>query len=184
MKKYFLSKIICLLLLVGVHFSCSSDLDFNQLNDLRLEPVDELNFSYFNVPATAFVASDGTNYQWAYDDEEFDVFRDKYINSYLQRADFYFEITNTIVRAFSLNIVLLDANDNMLTTITMDVPAYSGTANTISQTEIFQNARLELLKSTRKMRFMVAMKPGPVLDENSPGNLILRSSATVYMDIQ
>lgn len=184
MKKYYLIRVITLALFLMCSSSCTSDLDFDQVNDLKSEPVYELNFSYFNVPATSFVSDDGSEYQWAYDDQEFDVFRDKYINSYLQRADFYFEITNTIARAFSLNIVLFDANDNALTTINFDVPAYSGTSNTVTRTEIFQNTRLELLKNTRKMRFLVAMKPGPALNQNSPGNIVLRSSATVYVEIQ
>ncbi len=167
-------------------FSCSSDLDFNQVNDLKIEPVVEGNFSYFDAPATAFVASNGSERLWGYDDQDFDVFRDKYFNSYLQRADFYFEINNTINRAFSLSIVLFDGNDNPLTTIKINVPAYSGSTNVITRTEIFQNTRLDLLKSTRKMRFLVELVPGsgPALNQNSTGNLVLRSSATVYLAIQ
>jgi hypothetical protein len=184
MKKCFLNKILTILFLVGTSLSCTSDLNFDQAVDLVLEPVYEGNLSYFDVPATAFVSSTGAEYQWAYDDQNFDVFRDNYINSYLQRADFYFEITNTIQRAYSLNIVLHDANDNILTTINFQIPAYSGTVNTITQTEIFQNARLELLKKTTKMRFFMAMQPGPALDQNSTGNIVLRSSATVYMKMR
>ncbi|MFA9190159.1 hypothetical protein AAGV28_02145 [Flavobacterium sp. FZUC8N2.13] len=167
-------------------FSCSSDLDFNQVNDLKLEPVVEANFSHFDVPATAFVASNGSERLWGYDDQDFDVFRDKYFNSYLQRADFYFEINNTINRAFSLSIVLFDSNDNQLTTIKIDVPAYLGSTSMITRTENFQNTRLDLLKRTRKMRFLVELErgSGPALDRNSTGSLVLRSSATVYLKIQ
>lgn len=173
-----------MLLLIGGGFSCTSDLNFDQVNDLKLKPVFEGNFSHFEVPATAFVSSTGSEYQWAYDEQEFDVFRDKYLNSYLQRVDFYFEINNTINRAYTFDIVLLDDNNNALTTINFNVPAYSGSTNTITRTEIFENARLELLKRARKMRFLVAMKPGPALNANSTGSIVLRSSATVYMEIQ
>lgn len=184
MKKYYLYKIVCLLLLTGGSFSCTSDLNFDQVNDLKLTPVFEANFSYFNVRATAFVSSTGLEYQWAYDEQEFDVFRDKYLNSYLQKVDFYFEINNTINRAYVLNVVLLDDNSNALTTINFNVPAYSGTTNTITRTEIFENMRLELLKRARKMRFLIAMEPGPTLNANSTGSIVLRSSATVYTEIQ
>lgn len=183
MKNYYLNR-ICLALILMCSFSCSSDLDFNQVNDLKLTPVIVGNFSHFDIPATAFIADDGSEYDLAFDDEEFDVFRDKYLNSYLQRADFYFEINNTINRAFTFTIVLLDSNDNPLTTIKFDIPAYSGSANTITRTEIFQNARLDLLKRATKIGFLIAKAPGPALNQNSTGNLVLRSSATVYLAIQ
>lgn len=173
-----------MLLLIASSFSCTSELNFDQVNDLKLTPVFEANFSYFEVPATAFVSSTGSEYAWASDVKEFDVFRDKYLNSYLQKVDFYFEINNTINRAYTFDIVLLDDNNNALTTIKFDIPAYSGTTNTVTKTEIFENTRLELLKRARKMRFLIAMKPGPTLDANSTGSIVLRSSATVYLEIQ
>ena len=183
-KKNYLLKILCFVLLIGSSFSCSSDLNFDQVNDLKLKPVVVGNFSYFDIPASSFVTDNGSEYNWVYDDEEFDVFRDKYFNSYLQRADFYFEINNTISRAFVLNINLYDENDAILTTIAFNIPAYSGSTNVIKRTEIFENARLDLLKRTRKMSFFMTLVPGAPLNQNSPGNLVLRSSATVYLEIQ
>ena len=183
MKKY-LNRLIGFILLIGCSFSCSSDLNFDQANDLKLKPTYVGNFSYFNVPATTFVGNDGSQLDLAFDDQEFDVFRDEYLNDYLQRADFYFEINNTINRAYTLTIVLMTENDEALTTIQFVVPAYTGTPNTITRTEVFENARLGLLKSARKMGFLIAMAPGPALNKNSTGNLILRSNATAYLEIQ
>lgn len=183
MGKYHYIKVLSLAFLLMCSLSCSSDLDFNQANDLKLTPVIEGNLSYFDVPAEVFAANGGLPVQWAYDEQEFDIFRDKYFNSYLQRADFHFEISNTINRSFSLSIVLLDANDNALTTMNFNIPAYSGNTNTITRTEVFENARLELLKRTRKMRFLVMIGQGSALNTSSAGNLVLRSSATVYLEI-
>lgn len=183
MKKYCFYKIICFLLLIGSSFSCTSDLNFDQVNDLKLTPVYEANFSYFDVPAKSFVSDTGMEIPWAGDEYDFDVFRDKYLNSYLRKVDFYFEINNTINRPFSLNIVLLDANNRALTTIKKGVPAYSGTATIVTSTEIFENNRLELLKKTVKMGFLITIGSGSALNANSTGNLVLRSSATVYLEI-
>ncbi|WP_140486071.1 hypothetical protein [Flavobacterium sp. GSA192] len=184
MRKYHFIRVLSLALFLMCSFSCSSDLNFDQANDLKLTPVIEGNLSYFDVPATAFVADDGSAYHWDSDDQNFDVFRDKYFNSYLQKADFHFEITNTISRAFLLSIVLLDDNSNALTTIAFDIPAYSASANNVvTRTEVFENVRLDLLKRARKMRFLVVMKSGTASNQNSTGNLVLRSSATVYLEI-
>lgn len=183
MKNY-LHKICCSVLLLVCSFSCSSDLDFNQANDLKLNPVVVGNFSHFDVPATAFVANDGSEYNVATDSQEFDVFRNKYFNSYLQKADFYFEINNTVIRAYTLSVVLMDANNTVLETIKFNVPAYSGSNNVVTRTEIFENTRLNLLKKATKIGFLITMLPGPALDKNSTGSLVLRSSATVYLQIQ
>lgn len=183
MRKYHFIKVLSLALLFLCSLSCSSDLDFNQANDLKLTPVIEGNLSYFDVPASVFAAYNGPANQWAYDEQEFDVFRDKYFNSYLQRADFHFEISNTINRTFSLSIVLLDADNNALTTMNFNIPAYSGNSNIITRTEVFENARLELLKRARKMRFLVVIGRGTALNSSSVGNLVLRSSGTVYLEI-
>lgn len=168
---------------MGSSFSCTSDLNFDQANDLKLTPVYEANFSYFDVPAKSFVSDTGMEIPWAGDEYDFDVFRDKYLNSYLRKVDFHFEINNTIKRPFSLNIVLLDANNRALTTIKKDIPVYTGTTSIVTSTEIFENSRLELLKKTVKMGFLIKTGSGPALNANSTGNLVLRSSATVYLEI-
>ena len=117
--------------------------------------------------------------------QEFDVFKEKYFNDHLVKAEFNFEMENTINRAFTLNVLLLNDNNQILQTITLAVPAYSGGTNVIKYpTEVFENQRLDLLKQTRKLGFVVVMAPGPPLNGNSTGSLKLRSSATAYMVIQ
>ena len=96
-----------------------------------------------------------------------------------------FEIENTINRAFILNILLLNDNDEVLQTIPFVIPAYSGSSNVIKYpTEVFENERLVLLKQTTKVGFLFQVASGSPIDENSLGNLKLRSSATVYMEIE
>jgi hypothetical protein len=114
----------------------------------------------------------------------FDIFRDTYFNDGLRRADFFFEINNTINRAYQINLYLLDANNSPLYTIPFDVPAYSGVQNLVTKTEIFENAKLDLLKKSAKIAFVITMLPGPALSESSLGSLKLRSSATVYFVVE
>lgn len=181
MKKYSFNKICYLLLFVGCCFSCSSDLDFNQANDLKLEPVVVGNLSRFSIPANAFLGANSV----LMNAQDFDVFRDRHLNDYLKKADLHFEIDNTIARNFVLDIDFTDAKDQVLTTIHFDIPAYTGSENTVTQTEIFENAQLSLLKSAEIMKFRIQMPPGSApLVPNSPGNLQLRSSATLYLEIE
>ncbi|MBF4491965.1 hypothetical protein IRZ83_04860 [Flavobacterium sp. JLP] len=183
MSANFLNR-IKILVFACLFFSCSSDLDFDQVNDLKLEPVFVANLAYFNVPANQFY-DNGAEQQIAFDVQDFDAFKKKFFRDNLVKAEMDFEIENTISRAFTLNLLLLNDNDEILQTLTFEVPAYSGSSNVIKYpTEVFENQRLALLKQTTKVGFFVRMASGPPINANSSGNLKLRSSATVYMEIE
>lgn len=183
MKPNLINRISIILFSSVLFLSCSSDLDFDQTKNLKLEPVFVANLAYFNVPATQF-ANDGGG-QVVFDVQEFDAFKDNFFRDNLKKAELDFEIENTIIRAFTVDLVLLDANNQILETDSYPIPAYSGTTNIIKYpTEVFENQRLDLLKRTVKIAFYVRMAPGPVLDQNSTGSLKLRSGGTVYMEIE
>ncbi|WP_459641129.1 hypothetical protein [Flavobacterium sp. CGRL2] len=57
-------------------FSCSSDLDFDQVKDLKLEPVFVANLAYFDIPANQLIDDGGTHI--AFDTRSFDVFKDSF----------------------------------------------------------------------------------------------------------
>ena len=150
--------------------SCSSDLDFNQVNDFKLEPIIVANLVSVDVPANQFV-SGGIEQTLTEELLEFDVFRDAYFKKSLVRADFFFEFNNTINRAYIINLIYLDTNDTPVYTIPFNVPAYSGVQNLVTKTEIFENTKLDLLKTATKLAFVVTMLPGPGLSESSLGSL-------------
>jgi hypothetical protein len=183
MKANYIKSISKVLLLSSLFFSCSSDLDFDQTKDLKLEPVFVANLAYFNVPATQLI-NDGSLALYP-DVTEFDAFKEKFFRDNLVKAELNFEIENTIIRAFRVDLLLLDANNEVLETDTYNIQAYSGTSNIIKfPTEVFEGQRLDLLKRTTKLGFLVTMAPGPPLDQNSMGNLKFKSGATVYMVIE
>lgn len=163
--------------------SCSSDLDFDQVNDLQLQPVVVANLSSFDVAAGQFV-NNGTEQAVSIDTPDVGVFNDSFFRDNLSKADLFFEVNNTINRAFILRLVFLDTANTPLTTIQMDIPAYAGTTNQTTLTQTFQGTNLDLLKQTKKIAFVVTLLPGPPLTSTSVGNLKLRSSVTAYFDIQ
>lgn len=177
------NRILGTLLLVLFSFSCTSDLDFNQANDLKLEPVFVTNFGYFDIPANQFVTN-GVEQSITVDTPALDVFDDVFFKDNLERADFFFEINNTINRAYTLDLTYLDENNQPLYSITFAIPAYTGVENLVNKTDVFENAKLDLLKNTTRMAFILKMLPGPALNENSTGSLKLRSSATAYLVIE
>ena len=178
-----MKKFLAIISLSILSFSCSSDLDFDQVYDVKLEPVVVANLASFDFPANQFV-SGGLEQTVSGDLLDFNIFKDSYFNKSLVRTDFFFEFNNTINRGYIINLYFLDANNTPVYTIPFDVPAYSGVQNLVTKTEIFENAKLDLLKTTTKIAFVITMLPGPGLDENSLGSLKLRSSATVYLVLE
>ena len=183
MRVKILNRVTSILIFAFLFVSCSSDLDFDQANNLKLKPVFVANLAYFNLPATQFV-NDGSE-QVAFDVKEFDAFRKEFFTDNLVKTELDFEVENTVTRAFTVEVLLLNDSDQVLETIRFQIPAYAGNQNIIKfPTEIFENQRLELLKQTTRVGFIVQMAAGPPIDENSSGKLKLRSSATVYMEIE
>jgi len=181
MKSSFPYKILSTVLFAFLFFSCSSNLDFDQVNDLKLEPAILANLAYFDVPANQLI-DDGANNVIA-DVRGFDVFKEKFFTDRLKKAEFDIEIENTINRTFVVNMLLLNAQNEVLETISYTIPAYNGSSNVIKfPTEVFENQRLANLKQTVNIGFVVMINAGPPLN-NSIGNLKLKSSATAYLII-
>lgn len=182
MKLNFLSKVLKIVILSLLFSSCSSDLDFNQVNDLKLEPTILANLAHFDIPANELIDDGGNNV--VADVRGFDVFKDKFFNDHLKKAEFDIQIENTIDRTFVVNMLLMNANNQVLETITYTVPAYAGSSNVIKYpTEVFENQRLDRLKQTVKIGFVVIISAGPPLNSQSLGSLKLKSSATAYLTI-
>jgi hypothetical protein len=178
-----MNKSIFLLILFFASLSCSSDLDFEQVNDLQLEPVVVANLASFDIRANQFVIG-GVEQLVIGDVTDFTLFNDPDFTNNLRRIDLFFEFTNTINRAFVINLYLLDSNNTRLYTIPFSVPASTGAPIVVPKAETFENANLDILKQTKKIAFVVALVPGPPLTSNSAGSLKLRSSGTIYFAAQ
>lgn len=178
-----MNKFFGIFILSVLFLSCSSDLDFDQVNDLELKPVVVANLASFDIQANQFVIG-GVEQPFVGDVMNFKVFNDPDFTNNLSRTDLYFEFNNTINRAFTINLYLLDANDARLYTIPIAIPAYTGSPNVVTKTEVFENAQLDILKQTQKIAFVIAMMPGIPLTESSLGSLKMRSSATIYFAAQ
>ena len=162
--------------------SCTSDLNFEQTNDLVVEPVIVSNLASFDIPTNQFFTG-GIEKTQLIDIPNFDLFKDLFFKDNLTKVEFFFEFNNTIKRNFEVDLVLLDANDSQLYVINMPIPAYTGTTKLVPQTEIFEN-NLDILNQTRKIFFRITLLPGASLNQNSLASLKLRSSITAYFKVE
>lgn len=173
-----MKKILAIIILVALFFSCSSDLDFNQVNDLKREPILVTNLGAFDAPAQLFTTGI-TESAVTTDFPIINIFKDLYFKESLVKAEFFFEFNNTINRAFEIELFFLDAGGTEIDSILFNVPAYSGVPNLVRKKETFDGPDFELLKTATKITFVVKMLGSP-LPVGASGNLKLRSSATIY----
>ena len=101
-----------------------------------------------------------------------------------KKVEFFFEMENTINRAYSVDLVFLDNNNQRVHATNFTVPEYTGLENKLTRTEIFENTQLDLLKRTVRIAFTLRMLPGASLTETSSGNLKLRSGVTAYLVVE
>lgn len=184
MKHRHYNKIILIIALIICTFSCSSDLDFDQVNDFNAQPVFTTNLAYFEAKAPSFVVNGVEQAFFSYV-ANVDFLNTSFVEEDLVKTDLYFRIKNTIARAYTYNITFLDQNNAPIYVITMNVPAYSGKEVLVEKTETFTTANIAILKNTTKMVFSITMLPGaPPLTANSPGRVELSSSITAYFDVK
>lgn len=176
-KRYF--NIFLLLFLSA----CSSELDFNQTDNLSAEPIFVSGLVNYTADATAIsnlpINSVG-EVQLNSGFEIGDVFGNKFYNENVIRQDLFFKVDNTINRVFDLKMILTDANSTPLYTIPMAIPAYTGSPNVVTKTEIFENANLNIIKSTTSILVEMTMKSGAPLNS---GTINLSSSGTIYFKV-
>lgn len=174
-----MNKFFGILVLMISFISCSSDLDFNQSNDFKMNPTFVGNFGSFDFQAPQFVSS-GVEQTLVSDKLPFDLLKYKNLSEKLSKVELDFEFTNTINRVYVVSINFLDDKDVKVYSILVPVPAYAGSPNTVTRRETFENTKLDLLRSTYKVRFEVLMLPGTPLTTTSLGSIKMRSSATIY----
>jgi hypothetical protein len=182
MKYSFFKRIIGILLLL-LSFSCSSDLGFEQTNQLNIKPVFTTNLAYFPLEANQFVVNGVEQSTFSYI-ADVDFFNTGLIRDDLVRTELYFRVKNTINRVYTYNITFLDVNNAPIHTINMGIPAYNGTEIVVEKTEIFNSTNVDILKNTKSIIFSILMLPGPPLTAASPGRVELSSSITAYFDVK
>ena len=89
MKLRTIHRILSVLILILFSSSCASDLDYNQVNDIKLEPVIVSNLAYFDVQANQFVTG-GVEQNVIFDAPTVDVFNEKFFTEKLNKVDLFF----------------------------------------------------------------------------------------------
>ena len=163
--------------------SCSKPVDFNQINDFEVRPVLESSLIYLNEPAISFLDK-REQIASIQDYIQVEFFNSEFIVENLEKAEFVFEVTNSINRDFRVRVDFFDDNSQMQHTFTIFVAASSNNAKVVSNyTEVFEEGTLEALKNTSVLVFTLNMLPGIAINQNTLGSISLKSQAVLYLNI-
>lgn len=179
MKLHYISRFFKSIIVALLFCSCASDLDFNQADNLKIEPVLVANLTYLEAKANDFI-DNGAEHDIVFDAVDFDVFRNNFLKDNLVKAQFDFEVENTIRRDFIITFAFLDANNQITHNTTINAPAYA----VLKHVDFFENQTLDLLKNSVKLEIKIAIQPGNPITNNSEGHLKLRSGATLNFEIK
>lgn len=174
------------LLLLFLLTACVKDVDFEQAEDISIAPILESSLIFFDFPASEFSEPTGTAIVVVGDELELDVFTDEFLRDNLIKAEFFFEVTHSIDRNFRADIIMYDANDQITYSFAVDIMPDGNNEVVTTHTEVFEDALLEQLKNTVRLELVLSMFPsssGIPLDENSIGNIKMRSKATLFFQI-
>ncbi len=172
-KRTFKTSLSILLLFV---FSCTEPTDFSQSEDLELLPVVETSLIFFEEDAPAFIPPTSDDFSVS-DRIEIEFFNDEFVQDNLIRADFVFDIENSINRDFRLTVTFADALGMPLEIFFVEVPASTGNQNVpLNIIQTYEGEALDRVKQSLVLQFDLELLSGETLTEDSPGTLSLRSS--------
>lgn len=158
-------------------FSCTKEVDFDQINDFEISPVFESSIIFFNRDANGFIEN-GVEIPVIRDFIEVDIFNSSTVNDNLTRVDLVFETENSLPRDFLFNVDFLDEAGAFLDTYSFS------TTNTSPHVKTFEGANVDLIKRTSILLFTLTMQSGTVLTPETAGTLDLKSKGVFYFNIE
>ncbi|WP_242131604.1 hypothetical protein [Aestuariivivens marinum] len=184
MIKKFLKYTLPLIIFCLFMSSCTKQVDFNQANDLVLEPIVASDLIFFNADATEFFV-DNTELVTVRDSVIIDLFNRDFFVDYVVKAEFVFKVINSINRSSNVTIEFFDINNQKRHGFSLMALASPNNTDIITtHTEIFENQALDDLKASNKVVLtMQVLAGGDPLNDNTPGRVELKSKGLFYTSI-
>ncbi|MEZ7513705.1 hypothetical protein [Flavobacterium frigidarium] len=181
MNPKYLLKLAAIILFCALASSCSSDLDFDQINDFSAEPEIAANLAYFELA----IPSSLPLFKPLTVNAKFDILRDASVSKRLSEATLFFEVENINVKQYEVIVAFKDINDHVLDeiTITEAEAKYDDVSKKLSKTVTYDYFQLYILKLAASIDFTakkIAITPPTVVNDT----LKFRSSAIIKLALQ
>jgi len=171
-------------LMSTTYMSCTKDVDFNQAEDLVLEPIIALDLIYFDAPASDFFL-EGTELTTVRDSVIIDLFSRDFVVDNLEKAEFVFQTTNSVNRAFNIQVDFLDSDNTLQHAFAVFAPASPTNTDLLNtHTEVLEANLIDALKASNKIELTLQAFPGGTpLNADTPGRIQLKSKGLFYFKI-
>ncbi|WP_375240808.1 hypothetical protein [Polaribacter sp.] len=179
MKKNIIIKMLLCFVLI---FGCSEAVDFDQIEDYTLKPSYALSLTYFTISPNNFVPFPGAPPITEISEKsDVKIFETSFIRQNLVQLDFDFEITNRFNRDFTVEISLLDENDNLI----YQLNDLNVAANNLEfkQTEILNIESNPTVRNFTRVEVKLSLddKTTPII-ASDVGEIIFNSAATIHLE--
>ena len=185
MIKQIFKPTLLLFVLHVICVSCTKEVDFNQINDLEINPVIESNLFYFDATAGDFIIGGSDEFSTPPEFIIIDIFNNQFVKDNLIKAELLFETVNSINRAYQVQVDFFDNANQLRHTFTFSTEASITNDDLTNQyLEVFEGDALINLKQTTKLAFTLTMLPGAPINTSTQGRIHLESKGTFYLKIE
>lgn len=173
---------LCIFLCAFMFFSCSQSLDFNQIDEYTIKPAFSVSLTFFTIDATSFESVAGAPPITEISQKsDVKIFESGFIKDNLQQLDFEFEVKNEFSRDFTMEILLLDEDDNLIYKL-QDLKISANNLNFKQKEVIDITKNTNVVNFTRvEVKLSLDDKVTPV-DASDIGQINFKSAATIYIE--
>lgn len=173
-------KLILITLVTTVFFSCTKEVDFNQIDDASIPASYISNLISFDLAPIKFLDDYNNEISWTSDNVETKITND--FEKYLDKVEFTVLTENSFNRSFLLEIIFFDENSNPIYRLQPNINILANSPSTQTIIEI-PNEDIGVIFRTRYFGFIMNLSQstdGSSLDGTEPYNLNFKSSIKLF----
>ncbi|MEN8776658.1 MAG: hypothetical protein ABF263_02840 [Polaribacter sp.] len=173
---------ICILCCIFLSISCSKNLDFNQLDDYTNNPEFISSITYFTLDSNNFIPNAGTpNVTEITEQFDFRIFENTFIKNNLIKLDFMVEVNNQFNSDFTIEISLLNDNNNLIYKLNdFKIAANDTDFNQIESIDVLINQNV---KNFTRIELKISLDDTTTpITASDLGTFEFKSAAKVYLE--
>ena len=164
--------------------SCIDEQDFNQTDDIIIEPTVEASIFYFETTED-LINSNPDPAGFYTNDFNFDAFSEDYISDNVLECTITYQLENTTSKPVSVIIELIDDGGNVLDTTVLNIAAESATTTDLDVLYGGTGKPLDIIRNTSALRLSAQnLGDNSSVSSNADPKLIFRSSAKLKIGVR
>ncbi|MDX6746704.1 hypothetical protein SHK09_07865 [Polaribacter sp. PL03] len=163
-------------------FCCSQSLDFDQIEDYAIKPSITSSLTFFTIDATSFASAFGVPIITEISEtSDFKLFENNFVKNNLVQLDFDIQVVNKFNRDFTMKILLLDEDDNLIYQL-KDLNITANNLDFKQREEIVVATNSNVINFTRiEITLSLDDKTTPI-NASDIGEIEFKSAATIHLE--